>query len=40
MGVIVCGLYGYGLYGYMVMHHTKAIGYGLKILIFGLKMCV
>jgi hypothetical protein len=40
MGVIVCGLYGYGLYGYMVMHHTKAIGYGFKKFIFGFKVYV
>jgi hypothetical protein len=40
MGVIVCGLYGYGLYDYMVMHHMKAIGYGFKFLIFGFKVCV
>lgn len=38
MRVIVCGLYGYGLYGYMVMHHTKAIGYGFKFFIFGFKV--
>lgn len=40
MGVIVCGLYDYGLYGYMVMHHMKAMGYGFKILIFGFKVSV